>query len=159
MLVYNYNNDENQYTHSNEADESPLEKGVFFIPAKATDIAPPITIEHQVAIFENNGWVIKEDYRGINACDIDENSIFIKVHEMILGEVPSNTLILADAPNSGLYSAKWNGTAWIENLTQAQIDAIIASIPPVPKTTEEMNTERIANTELAINQLMSMLMI
>ena len=41
MTIYNYD-EEGKYNDEGLADESPLEEGVFLIPAKATVIAPPI---------------------------------------------------------------------------------------------------------------------
>lgn len=41
MNVFNFNPGTGLYLGESEADESPLEPGVFLIPAHATDIAPP----------------------------------------------------------------------------------------------------------------------
>lgn len=59
MVVYNYNED-GLFTGISEPDESPLEKGVYLIPARATEIEPPICIEGFIPVFNNNGWEIKD---------------------------------------------------------------------------------------------------
>lgn len=41
MKIYNYDND-GFYIGESTADESPLEKGVYLIPANATTIKPPV---------------------------------------------------------------------------------------------------------------------
>jgi len=65
MIVYNYNQDTKVFTFSKEATESPLEIGVYLIPAHSTTIAPPKTTGVEVARFINGAWVIVEDNRGL----------------------------------------------------------------------------------------------
>lgn len=45
LIVYNYYPDTGIYLGSEEADESPLESGIYLIPAHATDIEPPPQVE------------------------------------------------------------------------------------------------------------------
>lgn len=63
MDVYNYSRDTFEFTSATPAIESPLEPGVWLIPACATDIAPPETRAHQVAVFEDNEWRLAADWR------------------------------------------------------------------------------------------------
>lgn len=55
MKIYNYNQT-GVYIGSSEADESPLEPGVFLIPAYATDIAPPPMQDGQLLKFDGETW-------------------------------------------------------------------------------------------------------
>lgn len=48
MLIHNYHPDTAQYLGSSLADESPLEPGVYLIPAYATEIEPP---EHRQGFY------------------------------------------------------------------------------------------------------------
>lgn len=64
MDIWNYNPDTGEIVSKSVADASPLEDGVFLIPAYATTIAPP---EHQPgksAIFSDGAWSVVDDYRG-----------------------------------------------------------------------------------------------
>lgn len=64
QTVHNYHPDTAAYVSSGLADESPLEPGVFLVPAHATTIEPPATGTHEAAIFVNGGWRIVPDFRG-----------------------------------------------------------------------------------------------
>lgn len=68
MLIYNYNED-GFFTGTDEADESPLEPGVFLLPALATIIAPPNLMANQKALFDGEAWVAV-DYRIDNSAGL-----------------------------------------------------------------------------------------
>jgi hypothetical protein len=57
MIVYNYT-PEGIYRDSEEAVESPLEKGVFLIPAGATSVKPPEVSEGFHAAWNGIEWII-----------------------------------------------------------------------------------------------------
>lgn len=48
-----------------EADESPLEPGVFLIPAGCHTTAPPTPGEHQWPAWIDGAWSTVPDYRGV----------------------------------------------------------------------------------------------
>lgn len=59
MRIYNY--DANGFfTGASLADESPLEPGVFLIPAFATELAPPDFGADQFAVFDGAAWSIHD---------------------------------------------------------------------------------------------------
>ena len=59
MKIYSYDLQGN-YTGESVADESPLEKGVYLIPASATEIKPPSTNANKVAVFDGQVWNIED---------------------------------------------------------------------------------------------------
>lgn len=83
----------------------------------------------------------------IKLLKIDENGMFIE--DVIVKEIPTVThedeegnLTLIPDPQfiqtpceGGFYKPKWNGTEWVEGLSQAEIDAIKNT--PQPKTDVE----------------------
>lgn len=55
MLVYNYDYN-GVFLSASEADESPLERGVFLVPANATKIEPPVEVFGKVRVFFDGKW-------------------------------------------------------------------------------------------------------
>jgi len=64
MEIYNYHPITGEYLSADQADESPLEPGVYLIPAHACADAPPPAGPHEAAIRSNGAWSIVPDYRG-----------------------------------------------------------------------------------------------
>ncbi len=60
MKVYNYHPVTGEFLSVSIADPSPLEKGVFLIPAHATMKAPPtFDPDVNVPVFQNGDWVLQ----------------------------------------------------------------------------------------------------
>ena len=59
MKTYNYIADTGIFYSEGVADESPLEPGVFLIPAHATTVAPPEVTEPDVAVFKDGEWSVE----------------------------------------------------------------------------------------------------
>ncbi len=64
MDIYHYDPVNGEYKGTGQADECPLKKGDWIIPAFATTTAPPEIADHQAAVFSNGAWRIVPDYRG-----------------------------------------------------------------------------------------------
>lgn len=56
MQIYHYHQVTGEFTQAGIADESPLEPGVFLIPACATLIAPPPFGSNEKAMFNGSAW-------------------------------------------------------------------------------------------------------
>lgn len=59
MICYNYHPDTGLYLGASEADESPLEQGVFLIPAHSTTIAPPDEQEGKMIVWNGASWELQ----------------------------------------------------------------------------------------------------
>lgn len=57
MKIYHYNAGSGEYLGEGRADESPLEPGIFLIPAHATTVAPPAEVAGKTRHFEAGAWV------------------------------------------------------------------------------------------------------
>jgi hypothetical protein len=64
MEIYHYHPITGEYLGASSADESPLEPGVFLIPAHACEDAPPPTGPNEKAIRSSGAWSVVPDYRG-----------------------------------------------------------------------------------------------
>jgi hypothetical protein len=126
--IYNYSQFTGEYFGSSEADESPLEPGIFLIPAYATELPPPeLTSENTMQVFIGE-WTIVPDYRDVSTCEIDADGFFTRVYQCTLGEEPDATLIISEPPDASIYKPKWNGTEWVQG-----------EIPPNPQTPPDSN--------------------
>lgn len=76
---------------------------------------------------------------------IDENGFFLE--DAFVEELTDRT-ILAPCPD-GFYKPKWNGAAWIEGATQAEIDAI-KTVTPEPTQQERIEALEAAMLELVL---------
>lgn len=64
MRIYNYHPKYGYYISTSYADESPLEPGVWLMPAYATEIEPPKCKNNQIQIFNGVKWKNVVDKRG-----------------------------------------------------------------------------------------------
>ena len=103
--VYNYNPDTGEYLGPETAHESPMEPGVYLMPAHSTEVEPPETGEHQAAVYSDGAWTLVEDHRG----EVWYDTATQERHEIkTLGIVPETwTQIVPTDPES-----IWNGAAW-----------------------------------------------
>lgn len=56
--VYSFHYATRAYVGTEIAEESPLEPGVWHIPANATDIEPPVAPPGKVAVFGTDRWLL-----------------------------------------------------------------------------------------------------
>lgn len=95
MLIYSY--DKNTLEYINEA-EASLDikateregKDVWLVPAYATLKKPPKTTKNKAAVFENDTWIVKDDFRGKYACDELLNIIYVQK----IGSLPEGFIII-----------------------------------------------------------------
>jgi len=109
MKIYNYKQDTNEFLGESMARPNPLEPGNYLIPRNATTVAPKTKPgKNEVLVFENNNWVIKEDYRGtvVYNAEFREGKTIDEI-----GPFPKGFIL--DAPTSE-YDEFIKG-AWVKN--------------------------------------------
>jgi hypothetical protein len=138
MNIYNYHPEYKYFSGTSIADESPLEPGVWLIPAHATIIEPPTCESNQIQIFNETSWNIVEEKRGIyystQTQQVIENYNPIKEPENATREVPPEV-------TEGKV-LKWNNGWQLEN------------IPAPPVLTP---SEKLAAAGLTVEELKSLL--
>lgn len=94
MKIHNYDNKSGEYLSTDVADESPLEPGIYIIPASATEIEPPESKEGFARIFNMGMWEFITDKRGTKYW-LEDGSEYL--HD-VLGDIPSNALTTKPEP-------------------------------------------------------------
>lgn len=94
MQIWNYDPTTGELVSTGLADESPMEPGVFLLPAFATNIAPPSFVDGFCPVFRDGGWSLVEDHRGEKWWDVNGAEIVISE----LGKVPDGLSNVAPPP-------------------------------------------------------------
>ena len=71
MLIYHYDTDQ-VYVGQSTADESPLEPGVFLIPANATATSVPSYTDGQRAVWNGSFWDIEDIPEPVEETPVEE---------------------------------------------------------------------------------------
>ena len=123
MRIYNYDPVTGEYSGTSEADESPLEPGVYLIPAHATDQPVPTAKAGQAAVYLDGAWRLVPDYRRQSVCLIDADNYFLGLASVALGEALDSRHILTDPPNLSVKKPKWSGKEWIDGRSTEEVEA------------------------------------
>lgn len=90
MLVYNYHPTTHEYIGLNEADEDPLDKGKWLIPANATTITPPEPSEGKFRAFIDGVWSFVDiPLNQIEATDVEPIAIQETIEQIRQKEIIS----------------------------------------------------------------------
>ena len=81
--IYNYHSETCEYLDRELASLDPVAtkregRDVYYAPAYATLLQPPSVSNYKVPVFENNTWVVKDDYRNEYACNEVLDVIYIE---------------------------------------------------------------------------------
>lgn len=103
--AYRFHADTGEYAGTADADESPLEPGIFHLPAAATFDAPPPPAAGMARVWNGTAWTQVEDRRG--------QAVWVKAtgqRGAVTGLGPIAAEFTMIEPPSPRHA--WNGTAW-----------------------------------------------
>lgn len=113
MDIYNYHPVTGEYLGSSTADESPLEPGVFHIPADATELEPPTIPAGKAAVFSENNWSVVEDHRGTTYWTPDAVSHTVTT----LGALPDGAILIAPPEPQPYHVLSFENGQWVSTST------------------------------------------
>ncbi|MDC0686156.1 hypothetical protein POF53_01010 [Mitsuaria sp. RG] len=100
-----------------EADESPLEPGVFLIPGGCVETPPPEVPENKAAHWNGKAWQLVDYYQGLVVYSIT-NGEPLTINGM--GPIPAGYTMAKPAPDQ-----VWKNGAWVDDTA-----AILAKLYP-----------------------------
>lgn len=121
MLIFNY--DENgDFVGTSQADESPLEPGVYLIPARATTSPVPNVPEGKVARWNPSisTWESRDPILPPNP-DVEsivytydplDNGRWVGTDVTVNGVLPANSTLLVPPSTNSTVESYWNGSIW-----------------------------------------------
>jgi hypothetical protein len=136
MEIYNYHPEYKHFSEVSIADESPLEPGVFLIPAYATNIKPPEVSESKIQVFNDNEWNIVNDLRGTyystQTQEVIENTNPLQQPENTTKEVPPEV-------TEGKV-LKWNNGWVLEDIASSPVLTPAEKLAAAGLTIEELKS-------------------
>lgn len=127
MLVYQTNS-QGIYVGTVLADESPLETGVWLVPAGCVETPPPAVQEGYLAMWHSNGWIV------IPEPSVDSGDITPDMTEEQILEASRLGMRLSFAQLLiGLVTEQWiteaEGEAWLVGTLPTAVTDVIAVLP------------------------------
>ena len=150
MRIYNYAPITHEFLSEGAADESPLEPGVYLMPANATATPPPALKPGEAAIFDGDNWRVVADYRGRSVCALDADGYYAGPAELALGESPDARRIMADPPNASIKKPKWSGKEWIDGRSTEEVEADVLASAKAELRESDSDMARIAEDLISV---------
>lgn len=122
MQIFNYAPVSGEYLSATLANPSPLEPGVFLIPANATELVPPTQAVGEVAVFKDGAWECVTDQRG--------EWYDAQGQRCVVDQVDADTSALTRVPPPSEFHDLAGG-AWVLNvarLAASQLERFTAAI-------------------------------
>lgn len=107
--VYCFHPHTKEFAGTDTAYESPLEPGVYHLPANSTDIEPPEFKDKQIRVFKDGGWSYEQDPKHLPEEPMTEDALAKKArHERTFKLYTCDWTQLADAQLGQAQKNRWN---------------------------------------------------
>lgn len=137
MDIYNYDSVTGEFITVSQANQSPLEPGVFLVPANATTLPPLKPGPNQAPAFKDGAWTLVADYR--SHC-WDKHGVPAKI---ALGATPDGVETCSVPPPDATGTWLFSAGAWVVDpikaatataAAQLGIDLAAAAAVPAVRT-------------------------
>ncbi|MFO0386325.1 MAG: tail fiber assembly protein [Flavobacteriales bacterium] len=105
--VFTYHPESGEFTGETIADESPLEPGVWHLPAYSTDVTPPDYQTGMIRVWNGQSWEFKAAEVKASNGSVDEDNAAAIVRQRNALLAASDWTQLSDAPHSDYEAEKW----------------------------------------------------
>lgn len=122
MDIYNYDSFTGEFITVSQANQSPLEPGVFLVPANATTLPPLKPGPNQTPAFKDGTWTLVADYR--SRCWDKHGSIA----KIALGATPDGVETCSIAPPDASGTWLFSAGAWIVDPVKAAAAVVAAKL-------------------------------
>lgn len=109
MKIYRYHRNTHEFLGESDAKKDPLDKNKYLIPKNATTKSAPNTSNNEVAVFKNDTWQKKKDFRGTEYWETDGTKVIISEIDV---EMPSGKATIP--PPTDFKIPFWDGSKWVE---------------------------------------------
>lgn len=96
------------YVGETVAEASPLEPGIWLIPARCVEITPPVIPERKAALWDGERWQVIDSYHGLTAYNTKTRAPIVVDR---LGSSPAGYTL--EVPGPGQI---WTGDRWIDDI-------------------------------------------
>jgi hypothetical protein len=155
MDIYNYHPYTGEFVSAGFADEDPVDLGNWLIPAYAVTVKPPVVGQNEVAVWDGNAWLVKQDFRGTEYWLPDGTRAVIKV----IGDVvPADASTTPPPPPSDAYLQAEKLRGEFESKVQASLgDFMFSEVASWPK--QEAEARAVIADETSVTPLIDALVI
>lgn len=95
------------FTGITEADESPLEPGVFLVPGGCVEVPPPLIPEHKAAHWDGEAWQLVDFFQGLVVYSITDGEPTTITG---MGPIPSGYTLKKPGPDQ-----VWKNGDWVDD--------------------------------------------